>query len=74
MEIGAKLSVSLIGDGVACVNHLRWYAFHEEDDLINQVKTYRRQHGHYPEVILGDPVYGTRDNRKKRGIRFAGTR
>ena len=75
VEFGAKLSVSLTGDGVACVDHLRWDAFHEGLDLESQVEAYRERHGVYPEVVLGDPVYGTRDNRrylKRHGIRFAG--
>jgi len=75
VEFGAKLSVSLNGDGVACVDHLRWDAFHEGLDLESQVEAYRERHGVYPEVVLGDPAYGTRDNRrylKRRGIRFAG--
>ncbi|TNC79336.1 MAG: IS5 family transposase [Oleiphilus sp.] len=74
-EFGAKLSVSLTGDGVARVDHLRWDAFHEGLDLPSQVETYRNHHGHYPEVVLGDTIYGSRDNRKylkDRGIRFAG--
>jgi IS5 family transposase len=33
VEFGAKLSVSLTGDGVARVDHLRWDAFHEGGDL-----------------------------------------
>ena len=75
VEFGAKLSVSLSGDGVACVDRLRWDAFHEGLDLVSQVEAYRERHGVYPEVVLGDPVYGTRDNRrylKRHGIRFAG--
>ena len=75
VEFGAKLSVSLTGDGVACVDHLRWDAFHEGGDLKSQVEAYRARHGHYPEAVLGDPVYGTQENRrylKGRGIRFAG--
>lgn len=75
VEFGAKLSVSLTGDGVACVDYLRWDAFHEGQDLASQVEAYRERHGVYPEVVLGDPVYGTRDNRrylKRHGIRFAG--
>jgi IS5 family transposase len=75
VEFGAKLSVSLNGDGVACVDHLRWDAFHEGGDLKSQVEAYRLRHGHYPQVVLGDPVYGTQENRrylKSRGIRFAG--
>ena len=41
----------------------------------SQVEAFRDRHGFYPEVVLGDPLYGTRDNRrylKSRGIRFAG--
>jgi len=75
VEFGAKLSVSLSADGLACVDRLRWDAFHEGHDLPAQVEAFRQHYGHYPAVVLGDPVYGTRENRrwlKARGIRFAG--
>ena len=75
VEFGAKLSVSLTCDGLAHVDHLRWDAFHEGLDLVAQVEAYRERHGHYPERVLADPVYGTRANRdalKQRGIHFAG--
>jgi IS5 family transposase len=75
VEFGAKLSVSLTGEGLARVDHLRWNAFHEGGDLISQVKAYRARYGVYPEAVLGDTIYGTRNNRgylKKHGIRFAG--
>ena len=75
VEFGAKLSVSLSGQGLACVDHLRWDAFHEGQDLESQVEAYRARYGVYPEVVLSDPIYGTRDNRhylKGLGIRFAG--
>ncbi len=75
VEFGAKLSVSLTGDGVARVDHLRWDAFHEGSDLQSQGEAYRERHGVYPEVILGDPAYGSQENRrylKGRGIRYAG--
>jgi hypothetical protein len=75
VEFGAKLSASLSGKGLACVDHLRWDAFHEGHDLESQVEAYRARYGVYPEVVLGDPIYGTRDNRhylKGKGIRFAG--
>ena len=74
-EFGAKLSVSLSAGGVARVDHLRWDAFHEGHDLPSQVEAYREHHGFYPEVVLGDTIYGSRDNRrylKDRGIRFTG--
>ena len=75
VEFGSKLSVSLTGEGIARVDHIRWNAFHEGNDLISQVQAYRSRYGHYPEAVLGDPIYGTRSNRtylKQRGIRFAG--
>jgi hypothetical protein len=75
VEFGAKLSVSLDGDGFAQVDHLRWDAFHEGLDLKSQVETYLKRTGHYPEKVLADPLYGTRENRrylKQKGIHFAG--
>ncbi len=75
VEFGAKLSVSLTGEGLARVDHLRWNAFHEGSDLKSQVEAYRTRYGVYPEAVLGDPIYGTRANRhylKHKGIRFAG--
>ena len=75
VEFGAKLSVSLTGDGLAHVDHLRWDAFHEGQDLVAQVEAYLARYGHYPEKVLADPLYGTRHNRdylKQRGIHFAG--
>jgi len=75
VEFGSKLSVSLTDEGIARVDYLRWNAFHEGGDLISQVQDYLTRYGHYPEAVLGDPIYGTRANRaylKERGIRFAG--
>lgn len=75
VEFGAKLSVSLTGDGLAHVDYLRWDAFHEGLDLASQVEAYRDRYGHYPERVLADPLYGTRANREylnQRGIPFAG--
>ena len=74
-EFGAKLSASLNEDGLAHVDALRWDAFNEGGDLVDQVEAYRTRYGHYPEVVLGDRVYGTQANRqylKDKGIRFAG--
>ncbi len=75
VEFGAKLSVSLDDDGFASVDHLRWDAFHEGLDLKSQVEAYHERTGHYPEKVIADPLYGTRENRrhlKQKGIHFAG--
>ena len=75
VEFGAKLSVSLTGEGLAHVDRLRWDAYNEGSDLEGQVEAYKERYGYYPEAVLGEPVYGTQTNRrylKQRGIRFAG--
>ncbi len=75
VEFGAKLSVSLTDTGLAHVDELRWNAFNEGKDLKGQVEAYKERTGYYPESLLADPLYGTRDNRKylkQKGIHFAG--
>jgi hypothetical protein len=75
VEFGAKLNVSLMTSGFASIDHIRWDAYHEGTDLKSQVENYKAIRGHYPEVVLGDTIYGTRENRrhlKSLNIRFAG--
>ncbi len=38
VEFGAKISASLTGDGIACVDYLRGCAFNEGQDLPSQVE------------------------------------
>ena len=73
-EFGAKISVSM-KDGLAFVDNIGWDAFNEGKDLQQQVESYKLRHGYYPEVVLADQLYGSRENRKylkERGIRFGG--
>jgi IS5 family transposase len=73
-EFGAKLSVSLV-NGFAFLDRLRWDAYHEGADLAIQVERYKDRFGYYPEAVIGDTLYGTRENRKflkERGIEFSG--
>ncbi|MBN1550936.1 transposase [bacterium] len=73
-EFGAKLSCSLVGDYVY-LDHLDWNAFNESQDLIEQVEKYYDRFGFYPESVLVDHIYGTRENRRKLkelGVRFFG--
>ncbi len=75
VEFGAKIGVSLTDHRLAHIDHLGWEAFHEGHDLPAQVEAYKDFHGYYPEVVLGDTLYGSRENRKylaDRHIRFAG--
>ncbi len=74
MEFGSKISVNLV-DGIAMIDHLGRAAFNEGQDLQAQVESYKSRYGCYPEVVLADGIYGTRDNRnyqKEKGIRFGG--
>lgn len=73
-EFGAKISVSM-ADGLAFVDHIGWDAFNESKNLKQQVEEYKLRYGYYPEVVLCDQLYGSRENRsylKERGIRFGG--
>lgn len=74
MEFGAKISVSLV-DGIAKIDNLSWDTFNEGHDLQAQVENYKSRYGYYPEVVLADGIYGTRENRnslKEKGICFGG--
>jgi len=72
VEFGSKLSVSL-DQGLARVDKISWDAYNESGDLKDQVETYKRLHGYYPELVQVDKIYATRENRrwlKERGIRI----
>jgi len=74
VEFGSKLGVSL-QNGFARINTLSWDAYNESADLQMQVEKYKEANGFYPEVVITDKIYGTRENRswlKERGIRFSG--
>ncbi|MCP4184971.1 MAG: hypothetical protein GY761_16920 [Hyphomicrobiales bacterium] len=49
VEFGAKLDVSLNGEGIACIDNVSWNAYHEGHDLPAQVEAFHKRHGHYPE-------------------------
>ena len=74
VEFGAKIGVSMV-DGYARIDTLSWDAYNESTDLIKQVEAYKDLKGCYPEVVIIDKIYGTRDNRaylKQHEIRFCG--
>lgn len=73
-EFGAKISVSLV-NGYAFLDRLSWDNYNESSDLPNQVESYKKRYGCYPESIHADKIYRTRANRnycKELGIRFSG--
>jgi hypothetical protein len=77
VEFGAKISISVTGEGFTFLDRLSFDPYNEGEDLKAQVKAYRRRHGHYPKVICADQIYRTRANRAfclRHGIRLSGPR
>jgi IS5 family transposase len=77
VEFGAKISLSVTGDGFTFLDRLSYDPYNEGDDLKAQAMAYRRRDGHYPEVICADQIYRTRANRafcQRHGIRLSGPR
>jgi hypothetical protein len=77
VEFGAKISISVTGDGFTFLDRLSYDPYNEGEDLKAQARAYRRRHGHYPEVICADQIYRTRANRafcQRHGIRLSGPR
>ena len=74
VEFGAKVAIGLV-DGYSRIERLDWDAFSEGQTLIASAEAYRRDYGFYPERILADKAYRTRENLqfcKTHGIRMAG--
>ncbi len=74
VEFGVKLGVSE-QNGYVRINTMSWDAYNESSDLKKQVEAYGELHGHYPQVVIADAIYGTRENRewlKGRHIRYSG--
>jgi transposase, IS5 family len=61
VEFGAKVAISVVG-GYARIEHLNWDAYNESTTLQETVNRYKEQTGFYPQRILADKIYRTRDN------------
>ncbi len=75
VEFGAKISISVSGDGFTFLDRLSFDPYNEGEDLKVQAMAYRRRYVHYPEVICADQIYRTRANRafcQRHGIRLSG--
>ena len=75
VEFGAKLDVSIDGEGYGRLEKVSFDAYNESGCLVGAVERYRSRTGNYPERVLADQIYRTRDNRaycKKYGIRLSG--
>jgi IS5 family transposase len=77
VEFGAKISISVTGEGFTFLDRLSFDPYNEGEDLKAQARAYRRHHGHHPKVICADQIYRTRSNRAlclRHGIRLSGPR
>ena len=73
-EFGRKLHLSRV-DGYTYLEQTSWSNFNEGGDLKATVEDFHRKFGHYPEAVLADKIYQTRENRrycKVLGIRLSG--
>lgn len=73
-EFGAKLNVSET-EGFVWADQISYNNFNEGNCLLSQVEAYKSLFGYYPELVLADRAYLTRENRKMlkaRGIRNSG--
>lgn len=75
VEFGAKLDLSIDAEGYARIETISFDAYHESTCLQDAVNVYYERTGYYPERVLADQIYRTRDNRtfcQKYGIRLSG--
>ncbi|MDR0490154.1 MAG: IS5 family transposase [Oscillospiraceae bacterium] len=75
VEFGAKVATARIG-GFSFMMHMDYENFPEAQYLEKSAEEYRRIFGFYPKTIIGDRIYGNRDNRdycKSKGIRLSGS-
>ena len=61
-EFGAKLHLSLDERGFGRIENLSFDAYNEGPMLIDALKAYKYRNGYYPERVLVDQIYRTREN------------
>lgn len=62
VEFGAKINVALV-DGFSFLDDINWDAYNEGTRLQESVEKYKQRIGYYPENVLVDKIYCTRQNR-----------
>jgi len=74
VEFGAKINISEV-DGMVRLDHFSWENFNEGGDVAVQIARYKELYGCYPELLLADRIFLTRENRnllKEKHIRIVG--
>jgi hypothetical protein len=64
VEFGSKIHVSL-ANGYAYLDTISWDAFNEGSFMMDYIEQYKKRFGYYPERVLADKIYCTRENRRK---------
>ena len=75
VEFGAKFDLSLDSEGYGRIEKISFEAYNESTCLIKAVERFKERTGYYPERVLADQIYRTRENRgycKEHGIRLSG--
>lgn len=74
VEFGAKVTMSVV-EGLTYIEKISFDNYNECQTFIPAVEEYKRRHGFYPDTILVDKIFRTRENRnfcKEQGIRING--
>jgi hypothetical protein len=77
VEFGAKLDLSVDETGMCRIEKLSFDAYNENSVLQTAVANYKKRTGHYPERVLADQIYRSRENItfcNGLGIRLSGKR
>ena len=75
VEFGAKFDLSIDTEGYGRIEKISFDAYNESTCLQDAVERFKTRTGFYPERVLADQIYRTRDNRaycKLHGIRLSG--
>lgn len=75
VEFGVKFDLSVDEHGYGRIEKLSFDAYNESTCLQEVVERYKERTGSYPERVLVDQIYRTRDNRKfckERNVRLSG--
>lgn len=77
VEFGPKLDVSIDGEGYGRIERVSFEPYNEGGNLTAAVERYRERAGQYPERVLADSIYRTKENRaycREHGIRLSGAK
>lgn len=75
VEFGAKYDISIDEKGHARLEKISFDPYNESTIFMDTIERYHKRTGHYPERVLVDQIYRTRENRrycKEHGIRMSG--